>query len=81
MPLLAQAGLPQSSSVPGGVAVIPLSSLTASASQPQAWLGEQPILVTAEANRWFAVVGLALDTPVGSHELRVRTGEDRKSVV
>ena len=76
LPLLAQAGLPQSSSVPGGVAVIPLSALTARASPPQAWLGEQPVLVAADAGRWYAVVGLALDTPAGVHQLHVKKGDE-----
>ena len=78
LPLSAHAGLPQSSSVPGGVAIVPLGITSASANPPQAWLGERPVFVAAEANRWFAVVGLALDTPVGSHELRVKNGEEAK---
>jgi murein DD-endopeptidase MepM/ murein hydrolase activator NlpD len=80
LPTLAHAGLPQSSSVPGGVAVIPLNALVASGSPPQAWFGEQPILVTSDADRWYAIVGLALDTPAGSHELRVKTGAETKVV-
>jgi murein DD-endopeptidase MepM/ murein hydrolase activator NlpD len=78
-PALTHAGLPQSSSVPGGVALIPLGTLTSSATAPQAWLGEQPVLVTADADRWVAVVGLALDTPAGPHELRVITGGETKT--
>lgn len=78
LPLLAQAGLPQSSSVPGGVAVIPLNAIVANTKPPQVWLGEQRILVTPEGNRWYALVGLALDTPAGSHELRVQTGDETK---
>ena len=69
-PLLAYASLPQSANVPGGVAVIPLASVT-NTSKPQAWLGKQPVLVTADHNQWFAVVGLGLDTKPGSHELHV----------
>ena len=80
LPLLAHGGLPQSSSVPGGVAVIALNAVSASAEAPQAWLGEQPVLVTAEANRWYAVVGLALDTPAGPHELRVKTGDQTSTL-
>lgn len=80
LPLLAQAGLPQSSSVPGGVAVIPLGAPTARTSPPQAWLGEQPVLVAADAGRWYAVVGLALDTPAGVHPLRVKTGSETETL-
>jgi len=71
-PLLAHAGLPQHSSVPGGVALIPLGSVTAIAETPQAWLGEQPVLVTADHGKWYAVVGLSLKTIPGSHALRVK---------
>jgi len=74
MPLLAHAGLPSASSVPGGVAVIALGPVSTSASPPRAWLGEQPVLVSAEGAQWYAVVGLALDLPPGAHELRVSAG-------
>ena len=79
-PVLAHAGLPQSSSVPGGVALIPLGTLASSTAAPQAWLGEQPVLVSAEGDRWVAVVGLALDTPAGSHELRVKAMGETKTL-
>ena len=81
LPLLAQAGLPQSSSVPGGVAVIPLGTIPANARQPQAWLGEQQIFVMADGNRWYALVGLALDTPAGPHELRITAGSETKVLI
>jgi len=71
-PLLAYASLPQSTNVPGGVAVIPLASLT-NTSKPQAWLGDQPVLVTADLNQWFAVVGLGLNTKPGTHKLHINT--------
>ncbi len=70
-PLVAYAGLPQSSNVPGGVAIVPLASTSTSTSKPQAWLGDRPVLVTSDHEQWFAVVGLALITSPGSHELRV----------
>ncbi len=70
-PLVAYAGLPQSSNVPGGVAIVPLVSTSTSTSKPQAWLGDRPVLVTSDHEQWFAVVGLALTTSPGSHELRV----------
>jgi len=73
-PLLAYAGLPHPSSVPGGVAVVPLGSVSASADMPQVWLGEQPVLVTADRGQWHAVVGLALDMAPGAKELRVKLG-------
>ncbi len=70
-PLVAYAGLPPSSNVPGGVAIVPLTSTSTSTSKPQAWLGDRPVLVTSNHEQWFAVVGLALITSPGSHELRV----------
>ena len=81
LPSLAQVALPQASSVPGGVAVIPLGTISAINAPPQAWLGEQQVFVTADAHRWYAVVGLALDTPAGTHELRVHTGDETKILI
>jgi len=77
-PLLAHASLPQSSSVPGGVAVILLGSVNTGFDLPQAWLGEQPVLVTSEQDQWYAVVGLALDTAPGAHQLRVQIDGETK---
>ena len=74
LPLLAHASLPQSSNVPGGVAVVPLCSVSVCAEAPRTWLGEQPVLVTADHDAWYAVVGLALDMKPGAHELRVQIG-------
>jgi murein DD-endopeptidase MepM/ murein hydrolase activator NlpD len=78
-PGLAHASLPLSSSVPGGVAVIPLGSVSASADTPQTWLGDQPVLVTSDHEQWYAVVGLPLDMTAGSHELRVKIGDVTKT--
>lgn len=78
-PLLAHASLPQSSNVPGGIAIVPLVSATSGKDIPQAWLGGQPVLVTADHDEWYAVVGLSLDTTPGSHQLRVKIGEDTKT--
>jgi hypothetical protein len=77
-PLLAHAGLPLSSSVPGGVAVIPLGSVTGDTHTPQTWLGDRPVLVTADHNEWYAVVGLPLDITPGQHQLRVKIGDITK---
>ena len=69
---LAHAILPHAANVPGGVAVIPLASMT-NTSKPQAWLGDQPVLVTADHDQWYAVVGLALDTAPGEYKIRFNT--------
>jgi hypothetical protein len=78
-PLLAHASLPQSSNVPGGVAIIALGSVSTSADTPQTWFGDQPVLVTSDHDQWYAVVGLPLDVTPGSHELRVKIGGVTKS--
>jgi murein DD-endopeptidase MepM/ murein hydrolase activator NlpD len=78
-PLLAHAGLPISSSVPGGVAIVPLANVSSSTNPPLAWLGEQPIFITSNNNEWYAVVGLSLDMASGIHELRVETEGETKT--
>ena len=80
LPLLAQASLPRSSNVPGGVAIIPLGSILAGADMPQTWFGDQLVLVTSDHGKWYAVVGLALDVTPGPHELRVQTGGVNKTL-
>ena len=79
-PGLAHASLPQSSNVPGGVAIIPLGSVSTSADTPQTWFGDQPVLVTSDHDQWYAVVGLPLDVTPGSHELRVKIGDVTKAL-
>ncbi len=75
LPLLAHASLPKSSSVPGGVAVVPLGGVSSSAKPPQAWFEKQPVLVISDENKWYAVVGLSLNTTPGSHSLRIKVGD------
>lgn len=75
-----QAALPVSSSVPGGVAVIPLGPVVNGKVAPHTWLGKQPVLVTADQGDWYAVVGLALTTPVGPQSLRVQSGAETRTV-
>lgn len=77
-PGLAHASLPQDLSVPGGVAVVPLGSVSENAKAPQSWLGDQPVLVTSDHDEWYAVVGLSLDTTPGSHQLRVQIAGETK---
>lgn len=80
-PSLAHAGLPRAASVPGGVALVSLGPVSADGAQPpRAWLADQRVLVTAAAGRWVAVVGLALDTAPGAHELRVEAASETRSV-
>lgn len=48
LPSLAHASLPQSSSVPGGIAIIQLGNIITHKAKPQAWFNNQPVLVQAE---------------------------------
>ena len=72
--------LPTAASVPGGVALIGLGAVTAGSVAPRARFGEQPVLVSAENGRWFAVLGLALDTAPGTHEISVSDGISERSL-
>jgi len=78
-PALAEA-LPKALSVPGGVALIRLGAVTTPSDAPRAWLGDQPVLVASENGQWTAVVGLALDLPVGPQELRVEDGGRQRTL-
>ena len=70
--------LPKAANVPGGIALIPLGAVSNQKMAPLAWLGEQPVWVTAEKGQWVAVVGLALDLPPGTHELRIGETDGQK---
>ncbi len=61
--------LPPSMPVPGGIAVIELGSHP---DAPRAWYEGKRVMVVGDAQRWWAVVGLGLNTPVGAHKLRVQ---------
>jgi murein DD-endopeptidase MepM/ murein hydrolase activator NlpD len=75
-----EAPLPRSSHVPGGVARIVVAPVTGERkAPPQAWLGDQRVLVIEEGGQWLAIVGLALDTAPGPQELRVHhLGDTRR---
>lgn len=79
LPVAAHAGLPVSSSVPGGVAVIPLAASGAS-PRPQAWLDKQQVLVASDHDEWYAVVGLPLGMATGPHALRADIDGKMKQV-
>lgn len=65
----AAAGLPRSNAVPGGVAVVDLGD--ASAPAPKAKFQGRPVLVTEDAGRHKAVVGIALSVQPGDYTLEV----------
>lgn len=61
--------LPQHAPVPGGVAVIDLGP--ANQAAPTARWGDQGLAVVKEQGRWFALLGIPLDTLPGELEIRV----------
>ena len=63
--------LPLESRVPGGIALVRLGSAAPASPAPRVWLDEQPIWVARHGTEWIAIVGIGLDTPAGSRELRV----------
>lgn len=79
LPLLAHASLPQSSNVPGGVAIVPLGSALTNSNKPLTWFGDQAVLVTSDHKQWYAVVGLPLDMKPGSYGLSVKVGGETKA--
>jgi len=64
--------LPQHSPVPGGVAVIDLGP--ASQPTPSARWGDQPLAVVQDKGRWFALLGIPLDTLPGDIEISIFFG-------
>ena len=66
--------LPRHAPVPGGVAVIDLGP--SNASPPSALWGDQPLAVVKEGGRWFALLGIPLDTLPGELEIRVTADGD-----
>ena len=64
--------MPGNAPVPGGVAVIDLGP--ASQPAPTARWGEQPLAVVADRGRWFALLGIPLDTLPGELEISVFSG-------
>ena len=70
--------LPRALPVPGGIALVRLGAVAIHPGTPHAWLGDQPVLVSADNSQWIAVVGLALDLPIGTQELRVGDGDEQK---
>ena len=55
---------PEHSPRPGGIAVIDLGP--ADAAPPAVRYGDKPVLVTKERERWYAVLGIPLDTAPGT---------------
>ena len=67
--------LPQSLPVPGGIAVIPIESL--SFHPPIAYYDGKRVMVVRQHNGWLAVVGIPLTARPGQHQLRLQTDGGR----
>ena len=59
LPAAARA-LPRHAPVPGGVAVLPLEQ--GGPTAPRVALGDRPLAVVRQGGRWFALIGIPLDT-------------------
>ncbi len=64
--------LPRHSSVPGGVALIPLG---AARQRPVAHQAQVPLLVVGEPSAWTALVGIPLAAPVGPATIEVQVAD------
>jgi len=78
VPAAAMAGLPRSSAVPGGVAIVDVGP--ASSSEPQVYLGERRVLTVVDRERRKAIVGIALAVEPGEQKLEVREQAGSRSV-
>ncbi len=62
--------------VPGGIAIVNLGIATEQA-EPTVTLGVRPVAVLAKNKQWFAVVGIALGTKAGKHQLTAHAGDTK----
>lgn len=72
--------LPQTLAVPGGLVVIDLAATT-SAPMPKVYYQEKPVLVAQYQQRWYALVGIPLDTKPGVQRIIVEDGTSRSSQI
>lgn len=79
MPALVMA-LPPTLAVPGGLVVIELDA-AANAAPPKVFFQDKSVLVTQKNQRWYALVGMPLDTKPGVQRIRVDDGKSRHSLL
>jgi murein DD-endopeptidase MepM/ murein hydrolase activator NlpD len=65
--------LPKQSLVPGGVALVPIAG--AAGAPPKVALGDGPVMVLRQGDRWLAVVGIPLNTEPGPLKLAAQSAE------
>lgn len=63
-------GLPRASTVPGGIAILPLAPATS--PRPVAHLQGRRLMVLTHQGQWTALVGLTLGTAPGQYHIRVQ---------
>ena len=78
-PAAAQAGLPLTATVPGGVAIVCVGRTSGPA--PQVMFEGQRVLVTRVDGAWQAVVGLPLALKPGAHELEILQDEKTERTI
>jgi murein DD-endopeptidase MepM/ murein hydrolase activator NlpD len=61
----------QFESVPGGVAIVPITSNT----KPDAYFNNERVMMLGGPEDWQAVIGLGLNIRAGTHRLEVREGD------
>jgi murein DD-endopeptidase MepM/ murein hydrolase activator NlpD len=69
--------LPRENRVPGGIAIVPVSSDVA---EPRVEFGDRRAATIRQDNHWLAIVGIPLATPPGPHNLLVTTAKGSRSV-
>ncbi|RFA29986.1 peptidase M23 [Alkalilimnicola ehrlichii] len=69
LPAVVSANLPNNKAVPGGVAIVPLSS--SEETPPTVTYNGRSVLVTKTDDGWSAVVGIGLSAEIGEHRLKV----------
>jgi len=72
------AELPESSPVPGGIAVINLGQ---QATPVQAYFGKHRVMVLKHANSSYAIIGLPLSLKPGQHRLSYHTQQGKKHII
>jgi murein DD-endopeptidase MepM/ murein hydrolase activator NlpD len=65
----AHSALPSHNSIPGGVAIVPLSDYTN--TKPIIYFGQNQVYVVSEDSIWFAVIGLSQDILPGKYLITV----------
>lgn len=78
LPFGAQAALPRASAVPGGVLVVDVGDAAQPAPQVE-WEGRR-VLITQDAGRHKAIVGIALAVNPGSYKLKVRDASGERAL-